>query len=130
MENKQTLYYVLTLAIGFILAYLIFGTNNTAQPQTMQHMMPDGTMMHGDTMSMEDMMHDMNAQLLGKTGDAFDQAFLEEMIVHHQGAVEMAELVLATSKRSELITLANDIIAAQTREIAMMQGWLDTWFTE
>lgn len=133
MENKQTLYYVLILAIGFMVGFLIFGTNNTSAPyrsqQSMQHMMPDGTMMHGDTMTMEDMMHDMNAELVGKTGDAFDQAFLEEMIVHHQGAVEMAQLVLETSKRPELVTLANNIISAQNSEIAMMKGWLSTWFT-
>lgn len=66
--------------------------------------------------------------LEGKTGDAFDQAFLKEMIVHHEGAVVMAQQVLATSKRPELIKLANDIISAQTKEIAQMKEWQKAWF--
>jgi uncharacterized protein (DUF305 family) len=70
----------------------------------------------------------MMANLKGKTGDEFDKAFLSEMVVHHQGAVEMAKAVLATSKRPELIKLANDIISAQNKEIEMMQGWQKAWF--
>lgn len=127
METKQIWYNVLVLGIGLLVGYMLAGGSEMNHKE---HMMPDGHMMHGDTMTMEDMMHDMNAELVGKTGDAFDQAFLEEMIVHHEGAVEMAELVLATSKRPELITLANDIVTAQTREITMMQEWLDTWFVK
>ena len=34
---------------------------------------------------------DQAASLKGKTGDAFDAAFIREMIVHHQGAIKMAE---------------------------------------
>ena len=32
--------------------------------------------------------------LKNKTGDDFDKAFIEQMIIHHQGAIEMATLVL------------------------------------
>ena len=102
------------------------------------HRMPNGQMMmneNGGMMmktggDMSSMMMDMNKGLEGKTGDAFDQTFLNEMIVHHQGAVEMAKLVLKTSKRPELIKLANDIIAAQNGEIKMMQDWNKTWFSK
>lgn len=90
--------------------------------------MPDGTMMHDESMSMDAMMHDMMSELEGKKGDEFDQAFLSEMIVHHEGAVVMAQAVLQNSKRPELIKLANDIIKAQTSEIEMMKGWLTSWF--
>ncbi len=86
-------------------------------------------MMH-QGMSMDQMMDAMSASLAGKTGDAFDKAFLEEMIPHHQGAIVMARLVLATSKRPELITLANEIIAAQQKEIDMMQQWQSEWFNQ
>lgn len=92
------------------------------------HQMPDGTMMKNDGTSMHSMMDGMMMGLEGKTGDAFDKAFLSEMIVHHEGAVEMAKAVLATSKRTELIKLANDIITAQTKEIAQMKSWSATWF--
>ena len=92
------------------------------------HQMEDGTMMSNVPMDMESMMDGMMASLQGKKGDAFDKEFLAEMIVHHQGAVEMAKAVLANSKRPELIQLANDIISAQTKEIGMMQDWQKAWF--
>ncbi len=92
------------------------------------HEMPDGTMMGNVGMDMDSMMKGMAASLEGKTGDVFDKAFLSEMIVHHEGAVSMAKQVLATSKRPELLKLANDIISAQTREIEIMKGWEMEWF--
>jgi Ni,Fe-hydrogenase I cytochrome b subunit len=70
----------------------------------------------------------MTAKLEETEGDAFDHAFLQEMIVHHQGAVEMAQMVLAKSDRPELLKLARDIIAAQTGEIDMMRSWMAAWF--
>ena len=78
--------------------------------------------------NMEHMMDDMNAGLVGKTGDDFDKAFIDEMIVHHQGAIDMAEMVITTSMRPELVKLANDIIVAQTNEIEMMSKWRAEWF--
>lgn len=96
------------------------------------HKMEDGSMMEGmeHESAMEGMMMDMNANLEGKTGDEFDKAFLTEMTIHHEGAVSMARKVIATSKRPELVKLANDIIAAQMREINMMKSWLNTWFVK
>jgi uncharacterized protein (DUF305 family) len=77
---------------------------------------------------MSGMMADMNEGLRGKTGDDFDKAFLGEMVVHHQGAIDMANLVLTTSKRPELLELARNIITAQSQEITMMNDWKKTWF--
>jgi uncharacterized protein (DUF305 family) len=57
------------------------------------------------------------------TGDA-DVDFLAGMIPHHQGAVDMAEVVLKYGKDPKVKKLAQDIVAAQKKEIAMMQGWL------
>jgi uncharacterized protein (DUF305 family) len=92
------------------------------------HMMPDGTMMGGETSSMADMMDDMSASLKGKTGDVFDEAFLTEMITHHEGAVVMAEVALASAKHEEIKNLAKDIIAAQNKEIGEMKSWLNEWY--
>ena len=66
--------------------------------------------------------------LEGKTGDALDLAFLDEMVIHHDGAVEMAQALLKGTKRPELIKLGNDIITAQTQEIQMMRNWRKAWF--
>lgn len=99
------------------------------QSGTVMHQMPDGSMMRGEgEMDMNSMMVGMMAKLDGKTGGEFDKTFLEEMIVHHQGAVVMAEAVLKNSKRPELIKLANDIISAQTKEIETMKDWQKSWF--
>jgi uncharacterized protein (DUF305 family) len=92
------------------------------------HMMPDGSMMPSGDTSMSGTMMDMNAALRGKTGDALDRAFIDEMIVHHEGAVEMARLLLAGTNRPELVQLGNDIITAQTGEIEMMKQWRRDWF--
>jgi Domain of unknown function (DUF305) len=57
------------------------------------------------------------------TGDA-DIDFVRGMIAHHQGAVDMAEILLKFGKDDEMRKLAQSIIADQQREIAQMQGWL------
>src|SRR3989344_3360179 len=57
-----------------------------------------------------------------------DRHFIEEMIPHHEGAIEMAKLALLRSKRPEMQTLANGIIEAQEREINNMKGWYEAWF--
>lgn len=73
-------------------------------------------------------MDGMTADLQDKTGVVFEEAFIDGMIVHHEGAVAMAQMVLERSQRPELVKLANDIISAQTGEIEMMRGWKKQWF--
>ena len=62
------------------------------------------------------------------TGAEFDRAFLRMMIPHHASAVMMAEGVMMGSPREELSMLADEIIAAQAKEIGQMQQWRETWF--
>ena len=93
------------------------------------HRMPDGTMMSG-SMDMATMMASMNANLEGKTGDAFDKAFITEMVMHHEGAVEMAELALTNAKRQEIKDLAKAIITAQNTEISQMKAWASAWYSK
>lgn len=68
-------------------------------------------------------MDGMVESLAGKSGEAFDQAFIAAMIPHHEGAVEMAKLALENAEHPELKRLAAEIIEAQNREIEMMKGW-------
>ncbi|HUM51774.1 MAG TPA: DUF305 domain-containing protein [Chitinophagales bacterium] len=129
--NKSMQKYILCLGflgIGILTGWLIW-SNSTTKELTSMHQMPNGQMMGNTTnTNMQMMVGNMTTGLQGKTGDEFDKEFLSEMIVHHEGAVDMAKLVLANSKRPELLKLANDIISAQTKEIDMMKEWQLNWF--
>jgi uncharacterized protein (DUF305 family) len=52
--------------------------------------------------------------------------FAEMMIPHHQQAVDMSDLALATSKNAKVLDLAQRIKDAQSAEIVQMQSWLGT----
>jgi uncharacterized protein (DUF305 family) len=87
-------------------------------------MMNHGDMDMSDPMSMS--MRDMGAMLEGKSGDELDKAFLEGMIPHHQGAIDMAKY-LVNAKHPELQKMWQDIITAQQKEIDQMKHWLTEW---
>ena len=57
----------------------------------------------------------------------FDRAFIDMMIPHHEGAVTMAKEELSRGKNPTLRGLAEDIVAAQEREIAQMREWREEW---
>ena len=138
--KTEYLYAVIGLLGGVLLA-ILFTTNvvnnNNTQMMRMMGMHTQNTqdaktegmsqmheqMMGDDEMSMSGM---VNA-LEGKTGDGFDKAFIEQMIPHHQGAIEIAKLAQQYAKHDEIKNLADDIIAAQTKEINMMKQWQSSW---
>ena len=59
--------------------------------------------------------------------DDADVSFAQNMIVHHQQAVEMADLAATRAASTELKTIATQIKAAQQPEIDKMTGWLTAW---
>lgn len=115
METKPLLYGLVGFFIGGLLVATAASTiNKPEQKET------DSSM---NSMSMDS----MTASLKNKTGDKYDEAFIANMIVHHEGAVEMAKLSAKNAKHEEIKTLSENIIVAQEKEIAEMKKWQADW---
>ncbi len=145
-NNNSIIIGLLALIVGLLLGYFFgVGAMGRGIEGGMGGMM---NMMGGDSMFEEmgehkygeelidgdgAMSHAMDEMMLGfrgLEGEAYEEMFLRGMIVHHLGAIEMAEELLKQTDRPELVTLGNNIIKAQTEEVSMMKGWLNTWFGE
>ncbi len=73
----------------------------------------DGMMSDGDMTALED-----------ASGAEAARLFLEQMIVHHEGAIDMGEMALRGAQNPDVIALIDKIIADQTAEIATMRDLL------
>jgi uncharacterized protein (DUF305 family) len=83
---------------------------------------------HGDHgVSHEEMGMDLDMDEF-RDAEPFDEAFISEMIVHHEGAIEMARAVLESTERDELREMAEEIIRVQEVEIEQMREWHQDWF--
>jgi uncharacterized protein (DUF305 family) len=67
----------------------------------------------------------MKNMMVPYTGNA-DVDFAKGMIPHHQGAIDMAKVVLQYGKDIEIKKLADGVVSAQQSEIAAIQQWLAT----
>ncbi len=74
--------------------------------------------------NMARMMVTMPAMERGMMNEDADVAFACAMIAHHQGAIDMAQVLLQHGDDPEMIELAGEIIAAQVGEIDRMTAWL------
>ena len=107
----------MNLPLHLLLLTALAATPALAQQHDMASHGADTGMMAG----MDKMNHDMAA--VPMTGNA-DRDFAAMMIPHHQGAIDMAQAELRHGKDPAMRKLATDVIAAQTKEIAMMHRWL------
>ena len=94
---------------------------------------PSGSMDHGDMGhgdadgGMPGMMTEDEMNMLEDTeGDEFDRMFLELMIQHHEGAIDMARTEQANGENPDTIALAEQIETDQEAEIAKMKRLLGT----
>lgn len=118
MQTKPLLYGLIGFFVGGLLVAVATTTFNKPETATRTEL---ASMMSG--MSMDDMTMNLQA----KKGDEFDRAFIESMIAHHQGAVDMAKLSADQAKHMEIKQLSTEIIAAQEKEISAMKQWYKDW---
>ncbi len=111
MNNK------ITFGIGGIVIGLLLTSIFTSSMFSGSHNSNNG-MMDGNNQNTG------NNQMMGN----IDQHFIEQMIPHHESAVEMAQMALEKAKRPEIKTLATNIIKDQNKEIGDMTSWYKDWF--
>jgi uncharacterized protein (DUF305 family) len=141
-NNQSILYGIIGLFLGVVLTTYVaansvnnnnvgmmqmMGMNSRSMAQHMSEVDMDEMMGHGNNdMGMDEMVDELS----DLEGDEFDKSFITLMIEHHQGAIDMANLVNQNAKHDEIKNLADDIISAQTSEINMMKRWLNEWSYE
>ena len=60
----------------------------------------------------------------------FDLQFIDQMIIHHQGAIMSAEHMIAGSERPELRQLSENIQTSQAEQIEQMRAWREEWYPD
>jgi uncharacterized protein (DUF305 family) len=103
-----------------------FGSGQTP-PMSQMPMVPGmggGHATHGSaTMNMA-----ADVEQLRNAPEPFDLAFIDAMIPHHQSAIDAAKAAEKGAQRPEIKQMAQEIIAAQQREIDQMQTWRTAWY--
>ena len=130
MKKETMLYGIIGLLAGLLIAgatavLAVNGDNHSVMNMmgmNTNHSHQKTAANHGE-MSM----NEMTDNLKDLSGDDFDKAFVEMMIAHHQGAIDMAELIPSRAKHDEIKTLGAAIIKAQTKEINEMEQWQLDW---
>lgn len=108
---------------------LITGCTNTASQN--QSQAPEVTATNANDKQMMNHGSDMNHSMamdLGPADANLDLRFIDAMIPHHQGAVQMAKEAQQKSKRPEIKKLADNIIKSQNQEITQMKQWRKAWY--
>ena len=80
----------------------------------------------GSSMEMNDTEAGTSATQSADFNDV-DVAFAHGMIIHHEGALEMAQMADSRAEDPRVLDLASRIEAAQDPEIETMTGWLEEW---
>jgi len=133
---RKIRYLVVALAM---VALLLAGAGITSAAVQFGSMMSGGAMDGrdggmGSMMSMMDDENDMGSMMNGggmmgsfDEDRPFDLQFVDQMTMHHEGAIMSSEHMISDSKRPELRELAENIEESQSEQIDRMQEWRDEW---
>ena len=111
----------------------VANSNKAMNMNGMNHgSMPASGMNHNQMTSgnnnMSGMQHSDMKSSPNAAGQPYDLQFIDTMIHHHQGAIDMAKTALTKTNNPELKTFAQKIIDDQNKEIARMKDWREKWF--
>lgn len=119
MTKESKLYATISLLAGVLIG--IFVTSNVVN-NNMTGMMQ----MMGIRRNFGDVQTGRGLQTIS----IIDRHFIEQMIPHHEGAIEMAQLAKERASRAEIKTLAGNIIKSQSEEIKNMRSWYESWYRQ
>lgn len=114
MNNQVIIYTIMSLLTSGAITGAVLANSTPAQP-----------------LNSRQNLHQQFAQAMPRPRGMMTQAdrhFIEMMIPHHQGAIDMADLALTRAKRPEIRRLAENIKRDQTREIQQMRTWYKAWY--
>ena len=99
------------------------GSIKTEEHNT-SHREPNNT----STVDHSSMNHSAMQSAPNAAAQPYDLQFLDTMIAHHSGAVDMAKAATTKAENAELKAFADKIVADQNREITEMKKWREQWF--
>lgn len=109
----------ISLASHLLVSNALLATSAMALAQTVPIIQPGAPGQDSRVLSA-----DQAIKLAAASYSPADVTFMQDMIIHHQQAVDMAALVKQRTNRGELVTIAGRIESSQADEIAFMRGWL------
>lgn len=104
----------LVILIGGVLIFIITQPGRSSQ-------LGGSDMHHQSSRSADD------SKFQNLKGDAFDEAYIADMLAHHDGAVSMAEQAQAATAREDIRAFAGSIVQSQSKEIVEMRAWQKEW---
>jgi len=131
---------ILTVVISLAaIAFAACGQNATNSNSAMNHGGMNHNSMNSNSMNMNGMNHNsmnmnsnMNHSNMKSDPNAasapYDLQFIDTMIHHHQGAVEMAKMIDGKTNNADIIKFGKQIVADQEKEIGQMKDWREKWF--
>lgn len=122
MKNKTLIYSLVSLVAGSTLTGILLINQRQAIGES-------STLLGQNTQNSPNMPNSPGRGMgMGMNQEQKDQHFIQMMIPHHQGAVDMANLALEKAQNPELKTLAEAIKTSQTMEINQMREWYKQWY--